>query len=365
MRLCIIKHGQVKLSETFIRLQVAHLPMTTFLVEGRTPSDVLSPFGGQSAFSRLGGRLAKRFYPTEEQLTRAYREVLRRTRADAVLAQYAPTAVRVLDACLAERLPLVVHFHGYDASRREVLEKYRDRYTRLLEHAAGIVVVSRQMEQRVIEMGANPKKIYYSPCGVDCTLFEASSPDLAPPTFVSVGRFVEKKAPHLTLLAFARVFEEHPQARLRMIGDGHLLDVCRDLARALGIADAVAFLGAQPHEVVREEMSNARAFVQHSVEAFDGDTEGTPVAVLEASASGLPVVATRHAGIADVVVEEETGLLADEHDFCAMATHMRQMVEDPNKAACLGRSGRQHVLMQYSLQRSMERLGSALEASLR
>ena len=363
MHLCIVKHGYIGVSETFIRTQAAHLPATVTVVEGRTPTEV----EGVPTLARRGVEKFMRFAQGSNWDTTvgaSYTRVLRRTRPDAVLAQYGTTAVRLLDACRDTGVPLVVHFHGYDASRHDLLRDLRADYERLFREAAGIVVVSRAMEQRLAALGADPARLHYSPCGVDCTRFAASDPAAAPPVFVAVGRFVEKKGPYLTLAAFAEAHRQHPEARLRMIGDGALLGVCRDLAGALGVADAVAFLGAQPHEVVQQEMSGARAFVQHSVEAADGDCEGTPVAVLEAGASALPVVATRHAGIPDVVVEGETGLLVDERDVAGMARHMLRLIENPALAARLGQAGRARVLEHYCLERNMERLWHAIQASV-
>ena len=155
-----------------------------------------------------------------------------------------------------------------------------------------------------------------------------------------------------------------PAARLRMIGDGPLWGPCLDLAKALAISDAVTFLGPQPHEVVKEEMRRARCFVQHSVEAQSGDSEGTPVAILEAGASGLPVVSTRHAGIPDVVVEGETGLLVDEFDVRAMAAHMLRLAREPNLAADLGRAARQRMESHFSNEKSLSRLWSIIESCI-
>ena len=98
--------------------------------------------------------------------------------------------------------------------------------------------------------------------------------------------------------------------------DGPLMSECRRLAQVLGIEQSVTFLGAQAPAVVREEMRSVRCFVQHSVEAASGDCEGTPVAIIEAGATGLPVVATRHGGIPDVVIE---GRVALRKGFCDLA----------------------------------------------
>jgi glycosyltransferase involved in cell wall biosynthesis len=213
------------------------------------------------------------------------------------------------------------------------------------------------MEQRLLSLGAPPEKVHYNPCGADCSRFDGARPEDAPPILLAVGRMVEKKAPYLTLLAFATVYRSHPDAKLRMIGDGPLTGVCRDLARGLGIEHAVSFLSAQPPEIIREEMRRARCFVQHSVEASDGDCEGTPVAVIEAGASGLPVVSTRHAGIPDVVVNEETGFLVDERDVAAMAASMLRLVQEPSLAGRMGQAARRRIHAEFSLERRIAELG--------
>jgi len=216
----------------------------------------------------------------------------------------------------------------------------------------------------LIDLGAPPEKVHYNSCGCDSEKFRPTKPGENPPQFVSVGRFVEKKAPQLTLLAFRQVLDVVPDARLRMIGEGPLLGPCRDLAGALDLGENVEFLGAQPHDVVAREMSQARAFVQHSVEASSGDCEGTPVAVLEAGASGLPVIATRHAGIPDVIIEEETGLLVEERDVPSMASHMIRLAQQPELASRLGAAARKHVAANYTMEQSIGRLWKVIENAI-
>jgi glycosyltransferase involved in cell wall biosynthesis len=132
----------------------------------------------------------------------------------------------------------------------------------------------------------------------------------------------------------------------------------------LGIEKSVTFLGAQPHQVVMSEMQLGRCFVQHSVVASDGDSEGTPVAILEAGASGLPVISTHHAGIPDVVVQGETGLLVEEYDVDAMASEMLRIAVDPELAGCLGRMARKHVQENFSMERRIGRLWSIIQRSI-
>jgi glycosyltransferase involved in cell wall biosynthesis len=358
MNVTIVQPGVDVVSETFIRAHAERLPANVTMVRGNPARIdgrlVLSDSYLSRAVRKLDRIVRARSHTWET--TRSFRAAFRRTRPAVVLAEYGITGAYVAEACRLTGLPLVVHFHGYDASMRQVLETHRAAYREMFRSAAAVVAVSRAMEGRLLALGAAREVLHYNPCGVDVSMFGGAIPAGSPPTFIAVGRFVEKKAPYLTLLAFAEVVRRHPEARLRMIGDGPLKPVCEDLAHGLGINDPVTFLGPQPPEVVQREMREARAFVQHSIEAASGDCEGTPVAVLEAGASGLPVIATRHAGIPDVVIEGRTGLLVDERDVRGMAEHMCRLLADPAYADELGRAARERIRTGFSMDRSIDRL---------
>ncbi|MBV9927403.1 MAG: glycosyltransferase [Acidobacteria bacterium] len=366
MRICIVKTGPLTYSETFIGQRVRDLPAETTLIHNWPPwraeaSRWEKTLAGR-AYYRALGLLRPRAY--RRRIDEAYRKIFERERADVVLAEYGPTGLFVMGACRRLGLPLFVTFHGYDASRRNTLRRFGKEYPELFRQAAGIFAVSRVMRERLIEFGAPDERVHYVTTGANCELFDGADPASAPPLVVAAGRFVEKKAPHLTLEAFARVLRECPDARLRMIGQGPLLRRCRKLAARLSIAHAVTFTGSLPHEAVAAEMRRARLFVQHSVRAESGDSEGTPVSIQEAGAAGLPVVSTRHAGIPEVVVEGETGLLVDEGDVGGMARRMIRLLRDPAHAARLGEAGRRRVREHFSSSSCAERQLEIIERTL-
>jgi glycosyltransferase involved in cell wall biosynthesis len=369
-RIAILQPALNVLSETFIRAHAERLPADVTVLHGVSSGLVRlgdKPVLSQTAFRRaaraLEGLLTLR--PRNWHTTAALRAVFLRIHPHAVLAEYGTTGVHALKACRWAGVPLVVHFHGFDASKKSILRKHQAGYRRLFQEAAALVAVSRAMQQKLISLGARPEKVHYCPYGVEFRRFSGGRPSANPPVFLAVGRFVEKKSPDSTLRAFAETFRAHPESRLRMIGDGPLLAPCRDLAAALGVGAAVTFLGAQPHEAVAREMCMARAFVQHSVEASDGDCEGLPVVILEAGAAGLPVIATRHAGIPDVIVDGETGLLVHERDVAGMAVLMGKMVDDPQLAAQLGQAARARIEQHFSMQESIDRLWTIIETAVR
>jgi glycosyltransferase involved in cell wall biosynthesis len=125
----------------------------------------------------------------------------------------------------------------------------------------------------------------------------------------------------------------------------------------------VTLPGPCSHAEVFAQMARASCFVQHSVRPLNGDLEGTPLAILEAMAAGLPVVATRHGGIAEVVAEERTGFLVEEGDVDGMAARMLRLAETPRLASQLGEAGRELVAKEHAMQDRINALAAILERS--
>lgn len=367
--LCIVYPGGNAYSETFIRAHIERLPARVVLLaqgwyNGTTTPVLPKPF----LFGLKGMRVLARDTGFPASLvqkldTLALTRFFKRNHVDVVLAEYGMAGAQIADACVQAGIPLVVHFHGYDAYNEPlVLHAYREQYRRLFAVASAIIAVSQDMEQQLMSLGAPRNKLFYNVYGVDTTLFALSKPADNPPLFVAVGRFVNKKAPHITLLAFHKVVQACPDARLVMIGDGVLWESCNMLVKALHIESQVTFTGPQPHAEVAAMMHKARAFVQHSLRPpVSGDSEGTPVAVLEAGAAGLPVVSTRHAGIKDVVIESETGFLVDEGNIDGMADHMLMPAQDSELAGRMGKRAHEHITTNFSMEKSIGHLWEVIK----
>src|SRR5262249_19096744 len=137
-----------------------------------------------------------------------------------VLAEYGSTGVGVLGMCKDLRIPLVVHFHGSDAYSTENLDRHRESYGQLFGYASAIRGVSTYIAEQLVRLGATKEKVFYNPCGVEVSNFHHIPSLVSPLQIVAVGRFVEKKAPYLTILAFKKVLERLPNARLAMVGGG-------------------------------------------------------------------------------------------------------------------------------------------------
>jgi glycosyltransferase involved in cell wall biosynthesis len=255
---------------------------------------------------------------------------------------------------------MVVHFHGFDAHHVPTIQKYKDEYKKLFDYAYAVIAVSKKMKVDLTKLGCRHNKIVVSCCGPNPDFFK-NRPKFNNKQFITVGRFVEKKSPYTTILGFKQVLGKYPDAKLVMVGEGELYSSCKVLVRTLNLENNVDFLGAQSHEKVRELFQESIALLQPSIIASDGDSEGTPVVVLEAQAAGLPVIGTYHAGIPDVVIHNETGLLVEENDVRCMANNMLRILEEKELAKTLGDMGRKRVKENFTMEKHLAALNGLIK----
>lgn len=277
---------------------------------------------------------------------------------DVVLAEFGGTGVECANVCNKLGIPLIVHFHGCDITAR--LEEYRTRYQDLIKKAAFVVGVSKDMVNTLYSLGAPKDKAIYTPCGPNPE-FANIEPNYSSKKFISVGRFTNKKAPYYTILAFNDVVKKHSDAQLVFVGTGELLNACQNLVKFLNLENNIKFIGVRKPAEIRELMSDCIGFIQHNITALNGDQEGTPVGIMEASLAGLPVVSTYHAGIKDVIVNEKTGLLVNEHDVHGMANNIIRIIENIPLAKSLGEEGRKFISENFSLNKHLSILSDAVK----
>lgn len=284
---------------------------------------------------------------------------LKKNKIDSVLVEYGTHAHHLLSTLKASKLPVTVHFHGYDASMGQVIKSCNS-YKEVFALAENVIAVSKVMYSNLLKLGCPEDKLIHNVYGPQ-TLFETVRPNFSKKQFVAIGRFTDKKAPYYTILAFKKVLKVHPDATLVIGGQGELLDVCDNLIKHFKLENNIMLLGIIKPEEYVALLEESLAFVQHSITTLRGDMEGTPLAVLEASVAGLPVISTYHAGIPDVIIHEKTGLLCKEHDVEAMSLNMLTLLNDVSLAKQLGEAGKKNILEHFNLKRHLNVLQQVLE----
>lgn len=363
--LALISPNKGRYTETFIHAHRVHLDAEiVYLYGGWRPqfSESQGPIVNQSWVAKIYRRLEAALLP-KQYLTsheKAISQLLTAQKADVALAEFGITGAKVFRACKAANVPLIVHFHGFDAHINWAVKDYATVYREMFEYASFVIGVSKFMCAQLLHLGVPEHKLVYNPYGPNDDFFKLS-PSSTSRTFVSIGRFIPKKAPHITIKAFAKAVSQYPDLRLKMGGDGESLKACMELAKSLQVDKYIEFAGPISHDTVKEWFTDALAFVQHSVTAEDGDTEGTPVAVLEASAAGLPVIATRHAGIPDVIIHNETGILVEEHDQKGFEEALIRIAGEQSLSRNMGAAGRKNIAQHFTMEKHINIINDLIQ----
>jgi colanic acid/amylovoran biosynthesis glycosyltransferase len=274
-------------------------------------------------------------------------------RFDAALCHFGPNGdlmVRLARA-LGSDLPVVTIFHGYDISAY-IADHGPRVYDRLFRRGHLFLAACEAMRGRLLDLGAPEERTAVQRMGVDRHRLAHAfrpGPSGEPFEYLFVGRLVEKKGADTLLEAFAR--RGGGRARLTLIGGGPLRSRLEARAAELGIADAVRFAGSATHAEVVRAMRESHVLVQPSVTALNGDIEASPVVLQEAMALGLPVVATQHGGIPELVEDGRSGLLVPERDAGALAGAMAALENDDALRRRLSLAARRAVVREFDLDR--------------
>jgi glycosyltransferase involved in cell wall biosynthesis len=211
------------------------------------------------------------------------------------------------------------------------------------------------LHERALRLGARAADSVVIPYGVDAEVFQPdpdaaaavrSALGLAPetPIVAAIGRMVYKKGFAYLIDAFARVRARHPQAVLAIAGYGDLRDDLAHQAAQLGLGDSIIFPGRLDRQHAAQFIAAADVYVVPSVRDQAGNIDGLPNTLLEGMCAARPIVASRTAGIPDVIGNEQHGLLVSERDSGALAAAIDRLLSDRALAQRLGEQARRRVL---------------------
>ncbi len=231
----------------------------------------------------------------------------------------------------------------------------------VIRHADTHRVLNAEEKAKYLRLGIDPDRVVILPTPTRLSRFSPDGPPgegaalraqlgIPPhaPLIGWVGRPVGFKRVPLLVEAFALVRREHPNAHLLLVGDfSRRSDVYRQVAQ-LGLEKAVHFAGRVDHADLPAYYRLCDVYVHSSI------YEGLGKVMIEAAASGRPVVATRTAGAAEIVVDGETGLICNTEDAADMAAKISALLADPARARAMGRAARAYVLQKFDHTRALE-----------
>lgn len=361
-------------SETFIKSQLLALRRWRGILVGNYQLHELALDGAnirvlrgdQSSFLT---RFRRKIDLWTSTVPRSITRLLARDNACLLHAHFGVDAIEAFPLARAFNLPMLVTFHGYDINiDRKWWEagyggrRMRSYPERLLKLAAQprvrFIAVSDTIRRRAISFGIPADKISVSYIGIDAASFAQSGPPVHQRArrVLFVGRLVEKKGCEYLIKALSRIQLAVPDVSLTIIGDGELREDLQRLSHRLGVW--AIFRGAVSNAEVMQELQRTRVLCLPSVRAANGDLEGLPIALLEAQASGVPVVTSTLGGAAEGIDYGVTGLTFDERDVEGLADRLVRLLTDDVTASSMSLAGPRFIASKFDLVRCTERLES-------
>jgi len=245
---------------------------------------------------------------------------------------YGHKAVHYYEMLAAWGGPFVVSFHGVDVSKFLDLKGYRETLQTVFREAKLVMGRSHSLLERLKELGCPPKKLRLNSTPIPLDHLQATvrtPPEDGEWHLVQACRLIPKKGILTTLKALAIVKQMHPNFRYILCGDGPMKEKILQKAAELGLAENVILRGWMNQEGLMEEYAQAHIFLHASETTKEADQEGIPNSMLEAMATGLPVVATLHGGIPEAVTHGHDGLLAPERRPEELASLLLRVMNDP------------------------------------
>ncbi|WP_340106373.1 glycosyltransferase family 4 protein [Rhodohalobacter sp. 8-1] len=315
---------------------------------------------------KVVSKLARKYYDTNLYFnTRTLfelRSLLKKKNIKAIHAHFGPRALEILGIAKKHNIPLVVTFHGYDASTLLRDKEYREKLPALFDYASKIIVVSRHMID-TLNLDEWLNKVHVIPCSVDSNKFssDGTGPESGKVSILHAGRIAAKKGVPDLIRVFKKLSLEYPDIELHIAGDGKQFAQCRELVKEYSLEDRIHMYGAVSHEKVKELISKSDIFVLNSRVAESGDMEGTPVTILEAMSMEKAVVSTRHAGIPHVIDHGKNGLLAEEKDNEDLRINLKRAIESEELRLALGKAARKTIVESFSSKKMEERIHQVFE----
>ena len=198
--------------------------------------------------------------------------------------------------------------------------------------------------------------------GLNLAEFRRATFSSDPPSIVAIGRVIVKKGFANLIRASALLVERGKSFRCEIVGEGPLENQLRAQIEQLRLQEFVQLPGPKPQHELRARLANASVFVLPSVPEPEGGMDNLPTVIMEAMATGLPVVSTRVGGIPEMVIDNQTGFLVQPEDAVALAGAIEKVTNDRSLGQTLGRAGYEHAQKLFSIEKNVRELCALLSS---
>jgi glycosyltransferase involved in cell wall biosynthesis len=370
-----IKNTYLRISETFIYKQITNLknfkPIVLTNIVKNLSLFPISPLYTNSVFGAAGCFIFKKLNFFETLPTFFYKyfeEIIKREDVSILHAHFGPEGVYSIPLKEKCKIPLITSFYSYDCSDWLLkIPLWTKRYKKLFKEADVFLPLSNFLKNKLIEIGCPEEKITVHRLGIDLSLFpfkKREFPKNRKVKLLFVARLVEAKGVIYLIQAMSKIIKKYPNVSLKIIGGGPEYTKAITLAKKLNLSTYITFSGAQPYHTVIKEIQNSHIVVQPSITDSKGETEGQCAVLLEAEASGAPVVSTWHNGIPEGVLHEKTGLLVKEKDANDLARNILYLLNNPDLWVKYGKSGRKYIEKKFNIVEQTKKLEKIYDEAL-
>ena len=292
--------------------------------------------------------------------------ILEHRGADLMHIYFGHTGVHLLPFIEQWNKPCVVSFHGADVAVKQDIANYPQKLRRLFAAVPLVLARSQSLANRLIQFGCPREKLRINRTGVpldEFPLVERQAPASGRWRIMQACRLIPKKGVATSLRAFAIFKKDFPNAEFYIAGKGPLQSELEMLAAGLGISKDVHFVGFLPQSKLLGLYLSSHLFVHPSEMPPDENQEGIPNSILEAMATGLPVLATRHGGIPEAVAQG-SGFLVAEEDHIGLARSLKEIASMPGMLYEMGMRARGAVVSQFEQEAQARLLESYYEEAI-
>ncbi len=243
---------------------------------------------------------------------------------------------------------LITSFYGGDLSYF-VNQTNKNIYKPLIKNGDLFLPLCSDFGKRLLNIGFDEEKIKVHHIGINLDKFNKIKHNFDKKEIVlmTIARMVEKKGHKYLVKALPKIVGEKKKVKCIFVGDGDLKDNLISLSKDLGVNNYIELRGNVNSDKLPELYTEADIYILPSNTTVDGDSEGTPASIVEACASGLPIVSTHHAGIPEIVVDKKSGFLVNEKDSDSLAEKISYLIKRPNLMKEMGKVGREYVNKEY------------------
>ncbi len=369
---------------TFLKPEMLHIyrqvtclqRYETFVIAKERQCAEKYPFDALELQPRVAKNFVRRFYYKHVLKApplyyrgelRVIHKILERRHADLMHVYFGHTGVHLLPFIQNWDRPAIVSFHGADVMLRPHQPEYATQLRQLFETVPLVLARSVSLARRLEEIGCPAEKIRLNRTGIPLEEFPFTHrlmPADGEWRFVQTCRLIPKKGLKTSMEAFALFRRKHPKATFTIAGDGPMRSELERLAAELGVGDAVTFRGFLNSSDLNALYAQSHVFLHPSEITEDANQEGVPNAMLEAMATGLPVVATLHGGIPEAVEHERSGFLVHERDSAALFTALEQITESSEYLQIMGRQASEGVRREFEQSEAIKKLEACYDEAL-